>query len=139
MEIPWEEIPPPINSQLPRWATASTNPRPLAKASSSTSGPPVTDPPPTRPETPLEAARSAFEGRRFPEALGIVNESLRTAKPGPERSLYLGMKGSIFYSLDDLDGARDAWENAVKEDPSNREVREIMKFLKSQQEEEGRQ
>lgn len=102
-------------------------------------GTPVDGPPPARAETPLESARSAFEGRRFPEALGIVNESLRNAKPGPERSLYLGMKGSIFYSMDDLDGARDAWENASQEDPSNREVSEILKFLKSQQEEEDRQ
>ncbi len=105
----------------------------------SAGAPPVAAPPPARAATPLEAARSAFEGRRFPDALRIVDQSLRNAKTGPERSLYLGMKGSIFYSMNDLDGARDAWEKAVEEDPGNREVHEILNFLKSQQEEEDKQ
>ena len=107
-----------------------------APAGTPGSAPPVAAPPPGRPETPLEAARSAFESRKFPEALGIVDQSLREAKSGPERSLYLGMKGSIFYSMDDLDGARDAWEQAAEEDSTNREVRDILKFLKSQPEED---
>ena len=79
--------------------------------------------------SPLEAAVMAYEEKRYPVALRIVQVAFQKATTNPERARYLAMEGSILYTMNNVEGARASWQRAISYDPSNMEVHEVLNFL----------
>lgn len=82
---------------------------------------------------PMEAARIAYEEGRYPDALGIVQQGFQKAKSDQERSVYLGMEGSVLYTLKNQDGAIASWKRALRFDPANLDVQRVMRFFDSRE------
>ena len=78
---------------------------------------------------PMEAARIAYEEARYRDALGIVQQGFQNAKTDPERSVYLGMEGSVLYTLKNQSGAVASWKRALRFDPANLDVQRVMQFF----------
>lgn len=85
--------------------------------------------PPPPPLTPDEAAQVAFDEGRLDDAERVVVQAYNQATNDRQRSKYLAMQGSIHYSRNDLERAREAWERAAEMDPANTEVHTILNFL----------
>jgi tetratricopeptide (TPR) repeat protein len=78
----------------------------------------------------IEAARLAYDEERYQDALQIVQSAFQRARSNLERSLYLGMEGSVFYTMDNSEGANASWQRAVTFDPTNMEVQRALNFFR---------
>jgi len=78
-----------------------------------------------------EAAQVAYDERRFQDALRVVQLGFQRSTTNAERSFYLGMEGSIFYTMNNTEGAKASWRRAVTFDPSNMEVHRALNYLES--------
>lgn len=89
--------------------------------------PPKSEP---RPEAdPMQAARIAYEEGRYQDALGIVQSGFQSAKTDQQRSLYLGMEGSVLYTMKNQQGAIASWKRSLRFDPANLDVQRVMRFF----------
>jgi len=71
---------------------------------------------------PMEAAQLAYEDGRYQDALRIVQSAFQQATTNQERAMYLGMEGSIYYTMKNQTAANAAWQRALVFDPTNLEV-----------------
>jgi tetratricopeptide (TPR) repeat protein len=78
---------------------------------------------------PMQAARIAYEEGRYQDALGIVQSGFQSAKTDQERSVYLGMEGSVLYTMKNQEGAIASWKRSLKFDPANLDVQKVMRFF----------
>ncbi len=80
-------------------------------------------------QSPRDAAQIAFDEGRYPDALRIAENAFQRATTNQDRGLYLGIEGSILYTMNNRDGARAAWQRAVTFDPTNLEVQKMLNYL----------
>lgn len=91
--------------------------------------------PPARPGSgrrrpnPVEAAQIAYEEGRLTDALRIIQSAFQTAGSNQDRALFLGMEGSVLYTMKNEPAARASWQRALVFDPTNLEVQRVMHFL----------
>ncbi len=78
---------------------------------------------------PMEAAQIAYEEGRYTDALRIAQAAFQTATSNQERALYLGMEGSIMYTLENEPAARASWRRALVFDPTNLDIQRVLHFL----------
>lgn len=78
---------------------------------------------------PVEAAQIAYEEGRYVDALRIIQSAFKMATSNQERSMYLGMEGSIFYTMKNTPSAQASWQRALVFDPTNLDVQRVMHFL----------
>lgn len=132
--LPKEEVPPPTLSEKELMDALGETPPP--------GGLPPSQPPPQfapsspafSPQaatSPAEAAQVAYDEGRYQDALRIVQSGFQRATTNRERGHYLGMEGSIHYTMGNTDAARAAWRRSVTYDPSNLEVHEVLNYLES--------
>ncbi|MCZ6557755.1 MAG: hypothetical protein O7A69_08250 [SAR324 cluster bacterium] len=81
--------------------------------------------------SPIEAARLAYDEERYQDALQIVQSAFQRATSNMERSIYLGMEGSVFYTMNNAEGANASWQRAVTFDPTNMEVQRALNFFRT--------
>ncbi|MCH8884649.1 MAG: hypothetical protein IIA41_14290, partial [SAR324 cluster bacterium] len=79
--------------------------------------------------SPAQAAQIAYDERRLQDSLRIVQSAFQRATTNRERSFYLGMEGSIYYTMDNHEAAKSAWRRAVTYDPTNMEVQEVLSHV----------
>ena len=79
--------------------------------------------------SPAQAAQIAYDERRLRDSLRIVQSAFQRATTNRERSFYLGMEGSIYYTMDNHEAAKSAWRRAVTYDPTNMEVQEVLSHV----------
>jgi hypothetical protein len=84
-------------------------------------------------QSPRDAAQIAFDEGRYPDALRIAQNAFQRATSNQERGLYLGIEGSILYTMNNRDGARSAWQRAFTFDPTNLDVNKMLNHLDVQQ------
>ena len=72
--------------------------------------------------SPVEAAQLAYEDGRYQDALRIVQSAFQQSTNNQERSMYLGMEGSIYFTMNNTAGALAAWNRALVFDPANVDV-----------------
>ena len=95
-------------------------------------GAPVRPPPPAAPGVkPVEAARLAYEEARFKDALGIIQSAFQQATNNQQRSLFLGMEGSVLYTLKNREGAMASWRRSLTFDPTNLDVQRVVQFFEA--------
>lgn len=82
---------------------------------------------------PMEAARIAYEEGRYQDALGIVQLGFQSAKTDQQRSLYLGMEGSVLYTMKNQEGAFASWKRSLRFDPANLDVQRVMRFFEDRE------
>lgn len=87
---------------------------------------------------PAEAAQIAYEEGRFSDALRIVQTAFQRARNNQERSKFVGMEGSVLYTMQDKSAARASWQRALVFDPGNLEVQKVMRFFETTQPETNR-
>jgi tetratricopeptide (TPR) repeat protein len=94
-------------------------------------------PPPGAAPAPTMSARDvaqvAFDEGRYQDALRAAQTGFQKAATNQERSLYLGIEGSVLYTLNNREGARAAWQRAATFDPANLEVQRMLNYLDQQQ------
>ena len=81
--------------------------------------------------TTEESAQVALDEGRLKEAARLLQSAFDNAPDNRARSKYMGMLGSVHYSENDLEKARESWERAAALDPTNLEVRNILNFLEN--------
>lgn len=88
-------------------------------------------PPPPAPAgvNPAQAARIAYEEARYSDALGIIQSAFQQATSNRQRSLFLGMEGSVLYTLKNREGAMTSWRRALTFDPTNLDVQRVVQFF----------
>jgi hypothetical protein len=79
--------------------------------------------------SPVQAAQLAYDEGRYTDALRIVQSGFQQATTNTERARYLGMEGSVLYTMNNQEGARAAWQRAVVFDPGNMEIHRALTFL----------
>lgn len=79
------------------------------------------------------AARVAYEEGRYQDALRIAQQGFQRATTNRERAFFLGMEGSVHYTMGNQQAARQAWERALVFDPSNMEIHRVLNFLDRQE------
>ncbi|MBI3992607.1 MAG: hypothetical protein HY342_04995 [Candidatus Lambdaproteobacteria bacterium] len=79
-----------------------------------------------------EEARVAFQEGRYTDALRIVQNGFQRATTNRERAQFLGMEGSIYYTLNNQEAALASWKRAVVFDPSNEELHRVLNHLERQ-------
>jgi tetratricopeptide (TPR) repeat protein len=99
-------------------------------------GAPVRPPPPAAAAAaggakPAEAARLAYEEARFKDALGIIQAAFQQATSNQQRSLFLGMEGSVLYTLKNREGAMASWRRSLTFDPTNLDVQRVVQFFEA--------
>ncbi len=80
---------------------------------------------------PIEAAQIAYEEGRYTDALRIVQSAFQTATTNPERAAYLGMEGSLMYTMENEPAARASWRRALVFDPTNLNIQRVLYFLET--------
>ena len=78
---------------------------------------------------PVESAQVAYQEGRFTDALQMVQSAFQKSASNQQRSMYLGMEGSIYYTMKNRNGAGAAWKRALVFDPTNMEVQRALQFL----------
>ena len=81
--------------------------------------------------TTEESAQVAFDEGRLEDAARLLKNAFDKSPNNRERSKYMGMLGSVYYTENDLEKAREAWERAAALDPANSEVHTILNFLEN--------
>ncbi|MCZ6553987.1 MAG: hypothetical protein O7A67_09345 [SAR324 cluster bacterium] len=98
---------------------------------------PPSAPPPLRAPAPrlsaVEEARLAYDEGRYDEALRVVRTAFQQSQNNRERAQYLGMEGSIHYTMNDTRRAQLAWQRALGYNPSNPEVQRVLEFLQGRE------
>ena len=112
------ETPPQLRSQLPPQL-----PPP----------PPVGEPRPNA----LQEAQIAYEEGRLTDALRIVQTAFSQATTNQARALYLGMEGSVSYTMGNPTAALASWRRALVFDPTNLEIQRVTHFLEQRISKEG--
>jgi len=79
-----------------------------------------------------DAAQVAFDEGRYQDALRIAEDGFQKATTPQDRGQFLGMEGSILYSMNNREGARAAWRRAATFDPTNLEVQRMLNYLDTQ-------
>lgn len=79
----------------------------------------------------MEKARIAYDEGRYNDSLGIVQSAFQRATSNQERAMYLGMEGSIFYTMNNQDASIASWRRAVTFDPANMEVQRVLRFFET--------
>ena len=79
-----------------------------------------------------EQARVAFQEGRYTDALRTVQNGFQRATTNRERAQYLGMEGSIYFTLNNPEAALASWKRAVVFDPSNEEIHRVLNHLEAQ-------
>jgi hypothetical protein len=82
---------------------------------------------------PIEAAQIAYEEGRYTDALRIVQSAFQQATTNQQRSLLLGMEGSLLYTMKNQPAAQASWKRSLVFDPTNLEVQRVMQFLETRQ------
>ena len=85
-----------------------------------------------------ESAQVAFDEGRLKDAARLLKNAFDKAPNNRVRSRYMGMLGSVYYTENDLEKAREAWERAAALDPANSEVHTILNFLENPPKEESK-
>lgn len=85
-----------------------------------------------RQTNPVEAAQIAYDEGRYRDALRIVQSAFAQSTSNRERSMFLGMEGSIYFTLNDAAAAQAAWRRAVAFDANNMEIHQALNFVESQ-------
>ena len=98
-------------------------------------GAPVRPPPPPAPAgvNPAQAARIAYEEARYSDALAIVQSAFQQATSNRQRSLFLGMEGSVLYTLKNREGAMASWRRSLTFDPTNLDVQRVVQFFEAKE------
>lgn len=73
----------------------------------------------------------AFDEGRLKDARRLLKNAFDKAANNRQRSKFMGMMGSVYYTENDLEKAREAWERAAALDPANTEVHTILNFLEN--------
>lgn len=76
-----------------------------------------------------------YFGKRYDAALSVLGRARQSGTETVELLYYLGR---VYYDTDNLDGALEAWEEALTVDPANREVREQLEKARREQTIESR-
>jgi tetratricopeptide (TPR) repeat protein len=92
--------------------------------------PPGTGPTPTM--SARDVAQTAFDEGRYQDALRAAQTGFQKATTSQERSLYLGIEGSVLYTMNNREGARAAWQRAATFDPANIEVQRMLNYVDTQ-------
>ncbi|MBI3615487.1 MAG: tetratricopeptide repeat protein [Candidatus Omnitrophica bacterium] len=79
--------------------------------------------------SPYARAAAAYQDRRLDEALSYAEEAVREEPGHVEAHLLLGQ---LYYLRQDLEKARESWEQALKLAPSRRDVRERLEKLQKE-------
>ena len=79
--------------------------------------------------SPAQAAQLAYDEGRYNDALRISQSGFQQATTNTERARYLGMEGSVLYTMNNREGAQAAWQRAVVFDPGNMEIHRALTFL----------
>jgi tetratricopeptide (TPR) repeat protein len=79
-----------------------------------------------------DVAQTAFDEGRYQDALSAAEAGFQRATTNQERSQYLGIEGSVLYTMNNRDGARAAWQRAATFDPANLEVARMMNYVDQQ-------
>ncbi len=79
--------------------------------------------------SPVQAAQLAYDEGRYTDALRIVQSGFQQATTNTDRARYLGMEGSVHYTMNNREGAAAAWQRAVVFDPGNMEIHRALTFL----------
>ncbi|MEE8433251.1 MAG: tetratricopeptide repeat protein [bacterium] len=94
--------------------------------------PPRAAPAPPPPVLTIEeSAQVAFDEGRLKDAERLLKNAFDKAPNNRVRSKYMGMLGSVYFTENDLEKAREAWERAAALDPANSEVHTILNFLEN--------
>ncbi len=102
--------------------------------------PPQLPPPPPAGEprpNALQAAQIAYEEGRLTDALRIVQTAFSQATSNQARALYLGMEGSVSYTMGNPTAALASWRRALVFDPTNLEIQRVTHFLEQRSPKEG--
>ncbi len=81
---------------------------------------------------PVESAQIAYDEGRYRDALRIVQSAFAQATSNRSRAMFLGMEGSIYFTLNNVGAAQAAWRRAVAFDPNSMEIHEALNYLESQ-------
>lgn len=79
--------------------------------------------------SPVQAAQMAYDEKRFTDALRIIQNGFQRATNNSQRALYLGMEGSVFFTMKNKSAARASWKRAVVFDPGNVEIHRALNYL----------
>lgn len=86
--------------------------------------------------SPVQAAQTAYDEGRYNQALQLVQGAFQQATTPRERGYFLGMEGSIYFTMGNVQSARASWQRAVTFDPGNLEVQQAMNYLETQQQQQ---
>jgi tetratricopeptide (TPR) repeat protein len=92
--------------------------------------PPGMAPAPTM--SPRDVAQTAFDEGRYQDALRAAQLGFQKAATHQERSQYLGIEGSVLYTMNNRDAARASWQRAATFDPANLDVMKMLNHLDQQ-------
>jgi tetratricopeptide (TPR) repeat protein len=81
--------------------------------------------------SPSEAAQVAYDEGRYQDSLRIVQSGFQRSTTNRERGFYMGMEGSIYYTMGNVEAAKASWRRAITYDPSNMEVHKVLSFLEA--------
>ncbi|MCH7478402.1 MAG: hypothetical protein IIA14_09885 [SAR324 cluster bacterium] len=101
--------------------------------------PQVPPPPPAAVPRPnvLQEAQIAYEEGRLTDALRIVQTAFSQATTNQARAMYLGMEGSVSYTMGNPKAALASWRRALVFDPTNLEIQRVTHFLEQRISKEG--
>ena len=101
--------------------------------------PQVPPPPPAAVPRPnvLQEAQIAYEEGRLTDALRIVQTAFSQATTNQARAMYLGMEGSVSYTMGNPTAALASWRRALVFDPTNLEIQRVTHFLEQRIPKEG--
>ena len=101
--------------------------------------PQVPPPPPAGEPRPnaLQEAQIAYEEGRLTDALRIVQTAFSRATTNQARAMYLGMEGSVSYTMGNPTAALASWRRALVFDPTNLEIQRVTHFLEQRIPKEG--
>ena len=81
---------------------------------------------------PITLARIAYDEGRYTDSIKLVQGAFQKAVSNQERSVYLAMEGSVYYTLQNTQAALASWRRSQAYDPSNMEVAKLIQFLGAQ-------
>lgn len=79
--------------------------------------------------SPVQAAQLAYDEKRYTDALRIIQNGFQQSTNNAQRSMYLGMEGSLFFTMKNKAAARASWKRAIVFDPGNVEIHRVLNYL----------
>jgi len=82
---------------------------------------------------PAQEAQVAYDEGRYTDALRVARQGFQRATSNRERARFLSIEGSVYYTMQNYDAAREAWRRALVFDPGNEEVHRMLNFMEQRQ------